>query len=165
MVAAFSLSLFLKSLLSLCTALHCTPQPRDNVERAIGLATEKFKIAPLVDVDDVVTAKADEKCIMTYVSEFAFMFELMGRTKQQDVLSEREQARSVATPSLLRFVCLFVFSLKESGRSFFGLLSLNDLKPSNQRANCRTRTAVVAWCCFRVEVVQFLPLILLLVWW
>jgi hypothetical protein len=81
------------------------------------MATESFKIAPLVDVDDVVTAKPDEKCIMTYVSEFAYMFEIMGRTKQQDVLSEREQVWHCVHCSRAFFFCL-LYALAPRTRVF-----------------------------------------------
>jgi hypothetical protein len=47
-------------------------QARQNVERAIGLAQSEFSIPPLVEWNDVVTARPDEKCIMTYVSEFVW---------------------------------------------------------------------------------------------
>lgn len=75
---------------------------RANVERAISLGANRLQVPPLLDWDDVVCERPDEKSIMTYVSEFAYRFELMNRSTHEATLTEREQALAMREAELER---------------------------------------------------------------
>ena len=66
----------------------------DNLNLAFEIALNEFQIAKLLTVQDVMQ-HPDERCIMTYVSEFALKFDILGRPTPDDgrtqLLDAREQ--------------------------------------------------------------------------
>jgi hypothetical protein len=61
----------------------------DNLELAFHFAFDMFGIPKLLEVGDM--QHPDEHCVMTYVSEFAFKFDILKKTDQMRLLTEKEQ--------------------------------------------------------------------------
>lgn len=79
-------------------------RPPDNLELAFTMAEKEFGIARLLDVNDILTAKPDERCIMTYVSEYAYKFDILGKPVEDKIktLDAREQQIAMREAELER---------------------------------------------------------------
>lgn len=66
----------------------------DNLGLAFEMAFHEFGIPKLLQPGDLLNGKPDERCIMTYVSEYAYRFDILGKPVADDrarLLDEREQ--------------------------------------------------------------------------
>ena len=73
----------------------------DNLSLAFEMGFGEFGIPKLLTPEDL--QKPDEKCIMTYVSEFAYKFDILGKPVDQNrmkLLDEREQALALREAQL-----------------------------------------------------------------
>ena len=79
-------------------------RPPDNLELAFTIAENEFQIARLLEVQDVLQEKPDERCIMTYVSEYAYKFDILGKPVEDKIktLDAREQAIAMREAELER---------------------------------------------------------------
>lgn len=79
-------------------------RPSDNLELAFTMAHNEFSIPRLLEVTDVLTDRPDERCIMTYVSEFAYKFDILGKPVEDKLktLDAREQAIAMREAELER---------------------------------------------------------------
>jgi hypothetical protein len=73
----------------------------DNLSLAFEMGFGEFGIPKLLTPEDL--QKPDEKCIMTYVSEFAYKFDILGKpvdNSRMKLLDEREQALALREAQL-----------------------------------------------------------------